>query len=237
MLAPKGKWDMVHHAPASHLTVSPSIVAHQDPRLIACFMFTGAFDWLANGDIFSPGIMLVMMLVACLSVIMFTVIQAGVQWITLRILDLFMDAYSGRVKNGCQHTHESATTYKPEHFNMQPEDHPVKVWSSFIVSCLHCSAAIISFIVFGSGSHQHQWTAGERHSGVSSQGSRKALWVSPSDVCWMIFRMGQASGKALEPEWNCCEVLVDAAADVIFSRNLAGDVYKFKQHWHWGRRL
>jgi len=53
-------------------------------------MFTGAFDWLANGDIFSPGIMLVMMLVACLSVIMFTVIQAGVQWITLRILDLFM---------------------------------------------------------------------------------------------------------------------------------------------------
>lgn len=35
--------------------------------------------------------------------------------------------------------------------------------------------------------------------------------------------MGQASGKALEPTWNCCEVLVDAAADVIFSRNLAGD--------------
>eukprot|EP00434_Breviolum_minutum_P038815 symbB.v1.2.034444.t1/scaffold4447.1/size39509/1 len=41
-------------------------------------MFTGAFDWLANGDIFSPGIMLVMMLVACLSVIMFTVIQAAI---------------------------------------------------------------------------------------------------------------------------------------------------------------
>lgn len=47
-------------------------------QLIACFMFTGAFDWLANGDIFSPGIMLVMMLVACLSVIMFTVIQAAI---------------------------------------------------------------------------------------------------------------------------------------------------------------
>ena len=105
MLASKGKWEMVskppffstlklkrlvHEAPAAHFTVSPSIVAHQDPRLIACFMFTGAFDWLANGDIFSPGIMLVMMLVACLSVIMFTVIQAGVQWITLCILDLFM---------------------------------------------------------------------------------------------------------------------------------------------------
>lgn len=56
--------------------------------------------------------------------------------------------------------------------------------------------------------------------------------VCPSDVCWMISRMGQASGKALERAWNCCEVLVDAAADVIFSRNLAGDVYKFKQHWH-----
>ena len=86
--------EMVGQAPAAHLMVSPSILAHQDPRLIACFMFTGAFDWLANGDIFSPGIMLVMMLVACLSVIMFTVIQAGVQWNTLCIRDLFIWMYT-----------------------------------------------------------------------------------------------------------------------------------------------
>eukprot|EP00438_Fugacium_kawagutii_P016241 Skav225367 [mRNA] locus=scaffold476:67035:71992:- [translate_table: standard] len=39
-------------------------------------MVTGAFDWLANGDLFSPGIMLVIMLVGCLGVIMFNVIQA-----------------------------------------------------------------------------------------------------------------------------------------------------------------
>ncbi len=68
------------------------------------------------------------------------------------------------------------------------------------------------------------------------KGSSKVLWVSPSDACWMMSWMGQASKKAFQPAWNCCEVLVDAAADVIFSRNLAGDVYKFKQHWHWCRR-
>ena len=39
-------------------------------------MVTGAFDWLANGDLFSPGIILVVMLVACLAVVMFNVIQA-----------------------------------------------------------------------------------------------------------------------------------------------------------------
>lgn len=44
-------------------------------RLTICFMVTGAFDWLANGDVFSPGIILVVLLVACLGVIMFTVMQ------------------------------------------------------------------------------------------------------------------------------------------------------------------
>lgn len=39
-------------------------------------MVTGAFDWLANGDLFSPGIILVVMLVGCLAVVMFNVIQA-----------------------------------------------------------------------------------------------------------------------------------------------------------------
>ncbi|CAK9083282.1 Uncharacterized protein SCF082_LOCUS39543 [Durusdinium trenchii] len=43
--------------------------------LTLCFMVTGAFDWLANGDVFSPGIILVVLLVACLGVIMFTVMQ------------------------------------------------------------------------------------------------------------------------------------------------------------------
>eukprot|EP00913_Durusdinium_trenchii_P035539 g33258.t1 len=44
-------------------------------QLTLCFMVTGAFDWLANGDVFSPGIILVVLLVACLGVIMFTVMQ------------------------------------------------------------------------------------------------------------------------------------------------------------------
>mmetsp|Transcript_56966 Transcript_56966/g.124568 ORF Transcript_56966/g.124568 Transcript_56966/m.124568 type:complete len:172 (+) Transcript_56966:1-516(+) len=47
-------------------------------QLILCFMVTGAFDWLANGDLFSPGIILVVMLVGCLAVVMFNVIQAAI---------------------------------------------------------------------------------------------------------------------------------------------------------------
>lgn len=47
-------------------------------QLILCFMVTGAFDWLANGDLFSPGINIVVMLVGCLAVLMFNVIQAAI---------------------------------------------------------------------------------------------------------------------------------------------------------------
>jgi len=43
--------------------------------LLACFVLSGVLDWLAHADVFSPGIILVVTLGVCLSIIMLDVIQ------------------------------------------------------------------------------------------------------------------------------------------------------------------